>query len=57
MMMLITGGAGYIGSVATEELIKAGYDIVVYDNLTQGRVPSSCSTMASSVSTSLRLRL
>ncbi len=36
MMMLVTGGAGYIGSVATEELIKAGYDVVVYDNLTQG---------------------
>ena len=34
--MLVTGGAGYIGSVATEELIKAGYDVVVYDNLTQG---------------------
>lgn len=36
MSMLVTGGAGYIGSVATEELIKAGYDVVVYDNLTQG---------------------
>ncbi len=36
MRMLVTGGAGYIGSVATEELIKAGYDVVVYDNLTQG---------------------
>jgi len=34
--MLVTGGAGYIGSVATEELIEAGYDVVVYDNLTQG---------------------
>jgi len=36
MRMLVTGGAGYIGSVATEELIEAGYDVVVYDNLTQG---------------------
>jgi len=36
MSMLVTGGAGYIGSVATEELIKAGYDVVVYDNPTQG---------------------
>lgn len=36
MSILVTGGAGYIGSVATEELIKAGYEVVVYDNLTQG---------------------
>lgn len=36
MGILVTGGAGYIGSVATEELIKAGHDVVVYDNLTQG---------------------
>jgi len=36
MDILLTGGAGYIGSVATEELIKAGYEVVVYDNLLQG---------------------
>lgn len=36
MSILVTGGAGYIGSVATEELIKAGYQVVVYDNLLQG---------------------
>jgi UDP-glucose 4-epimerase len=33
---LVTGGAGYIGSIAVEELIKAGYEVVVYDNLMQG---------------------
>jgi UDP-glucose 4-epimerase len=36
MSILVTGGAGYIGSVATEELIAAGHDVVVYDNLLYG---------------------
>jgi len=31
-MILITGGAGYIGSHTIIELINAGYDIIVYDN-------------------------
>ncbi len=34
--ILVTGGAGYIGSIATQELINAGYDVVVFDNLYQG---------------------
>jgi len=34
--ILVTGGAGYIGSVATTELIAAGHDVVVVDNLYQG---------------------
>ena len=33
MSILITGGAGYIGSHTLIELNKAGYDFVVYDNL------------------------
>ena len=32
MSILVTGGAGYIGSHTCIELIKAGYDIVVVDN-------------------------
>jgi UDP-glucose 4-epimerase len=36
MRILVTGGAGYIGSVVTEELIKAGHEAVVYDNLSCG---------------------
>ena len=36
MKILVTGGAGYIGSVATTELIAAGHDVVVVDNLYQG---------------------
>ena len=33
MAILVTGGAGYIGSHACVELLRAGYDIVVIDNL------------------------
>jgi len=36
MRILVTGGAGYIGSVTTEILIGAGHDVVVYDNLLYG---------------------
>ena len=31
--VLVTGGAGYIGSHTTVELINAGYDVVIVDNL------------------------
>ena len=31
--VLVSGGAGYIGSHVTVELISAGYDVVVADNL------------------------
>lgn len=33
MRVLITGGAGYIGSVLSEELLKKGYNVTVLDNL------------------------
>ena len=36
MKVLVTGGAGYIGSVAVEQLILAGDSVVVFDNLSQG---------------------
>ncbi|MGD2040904.1 MAG: NAD-dependent epimerase/dehydratase family protein, partial [Anaerolineae bacterium] len=36
MHVLVTGGAGYIGSVVTEELIRQGERVTVYDNLSQG---------------------
>ena len=31
--ILVTGGAGYIGSHTVIELVTAGYDVVVVDNL------------------------
>ena len=36
MRVLVTGGAGYIGSVAVQQLIRAGDSVVVFDNLSQG---------------------
>ena len=33
MAILVTGGAGYIGSHTCVELLDAGYDVVVLDNL------------------------
>jgi len=36
MKILVTGGAGYIGSIVTEELIKQGDEVVVIDNLQFG---------------------
>ena len=36
MRVLVTGGAGYIGSVVVEELLNDGHAIVAYDNLAKG---------------------
>lgn len=36
MNILVTGGAGYIGSVVVEETLHAGHTTVVYDNLVKG---------------------
>jgi UDP-glucose 4-epimerase len=36
MNILVTGGAGYVGSVVAEELIKQHHTVVVLDNLSQG---------------------
>ena len=36
MNVLVTGGAGYIGSVVANELLKAGHAITVYDSLVRG---------------------
>ena len=33
MAVLVTGGAGYIGSHTCVELLESGYDVVVIDNL------------------------
>jgi UDP-glucose 4-epimerase len=36
MRVLITGGAGYIGSVIAEDLVAEGHQVFVYDNLARG---------------------
>ena len=37
MMVLITGGAGFIGSHLVERLLAAGHEVVVLDNLSTGK--------------------
>ncbi|RYG29640.1 MAG: SDR family NAD(P)-dependent oxidoreductase [Burkholderiales bacterium] len=39
-MLLVTGGAGYIGSHTTVLLLQAGYDVVVLDNLSNSSLES-----------------
>jgi len=36
MKILVTGGAGYIGGVVVAQLVEAGHQVVVYDNLSKG---------------------
>jgi len=38
MRVLVTGGAGYIGSHTCLELLQAGYDVVVVDNLANSKI-------------------
>jgi UDP-glucose 4-epimerase len=39
-MILVTGGAGYIGSHTCVELLAAGFELVVVDNLSNSSVES-----------------
>jgi len=36
MKILVTGGAGYIGSITSHQLVKAGHQVVVFDSLAHG---------------------
>ena len=36
MRVLVTGGAGYIGSVVVEGLLSDGHEVIVFDNLSKG---------------------
>jgi UDP-glucose 4-epimerase len=52
MKILVTGGAGYIGSVVTAELLKAGHEVIVFDNLSRGHrraLPQAATLMVGDV--------
>ncbi len=36
MKIFVTGGAGYIGSICTEDMLNRGHEVAVLDNLTEG---------------------
>ncbi|MEO8626079.1 MAG: UDP-glucose 4-epimerase GalE [Candidatus Limnocylindrales bacterium] len=36
MRVMVTGGAGYVGSTTAERLIGAGHEVVIYDSLVRG---------------------
>ena len=38
MKLLVTGGAGYIGSVVAKQLLDAGHEVAVLDDLSRGHV-------------------
>jgi len=38
MKVLITGGAGYIGSHTVKELLQRNYEIIIFDNLSRGHI-------------------
>ena len=39
MRILVTGGAGFIGSHTCDRLVENGHDVVVLDALTEPRTP------------------
>jgi UDP-glucose 4-epimerase len=53
MKILVSGGAGYIGSIVSAELLRAGHEVVVYDNLSHGHrraVPRDAEVIVGEVS-------
>lgn len=38
MKILVTGGAGFIGSHLVDRLVQEGHRVVIYDNLSLGRM-------------------
>jgi UDP-glucose 4-epimerase len=53
MKLLVTGGAGYIGSIVAELALEAGHDVVVVDDLRGGNraaVPPDCAFVCGSIS-------
>ena len=52
--ILITGGAGYIGSYLTSELLRANQRVTVVDSLLFGRVSSRGSSLVVSINSKIQ---
>ena len=56
--ILVTGGAGFIGSFLVDKLIEKGHDLTIFDNLTEqvhhGKIPSYLNKKAKFVNADLR---
>jgi UDP-glucose 4-epimerase len=56
---LVTGGAGYIGGVVARQLLAAGNEVVVYDNLGHGKrgnVPKDATLVEGDIADAVRLK-
>ncbi len=59
MRVMVTGGAGYIGSVVSEELVRDGHKVLVYDSLYKGHremVPETATFVQADLSDAETLR-
>jgi len=58
-MILVTGGAGYIGSIVSEQLLAQGREVCVYDNLSRGHpdaIPPAAKFVEADLADADRLR-
>lgn len=58
MRILVTGGAGFIGSIVAAQLLEAGHEVVAYDDLSKGSrdaVPPSANSSSGMSVTALLL--
>lgn len=59
MNILVTGGAGYVGSVCAAQLVNRKHQVVVYDNLSaghRGAVPEGAAFVRGEIGDAARLR-